>query len=168
MRACPWRISPFSLIHAMKNHRWIAQELRKDHAQITNKPRTSEHRHAKPQTCAYVRVLLAIHTPILFFSDAYVLQARNMRQMSANRQWKVVDERDSGNILANDHWYSTHISRIVRVRTTQTTQNHVKQHNTAYTLTRSRELRCSKPGGRLNKKDGLTRYGDSHVKDKTS
>ena len=23
------------------------------------------------------------------------------------------------------------------------------------------------PGGRLNKKDGLTRYGDSHVKDKT-
>ena len=26
--------------------------------------------------------------------------------------------------------------------------------------------KCS--GGRLNKKDGLTRYGDSHVKDKTS
>ena len=25
-----------------------------------------------------------------------------------------------------------------------------------------------KPGGRLNKKDGLTRYGNSHVKDKTS
>ena len=24
------------------------------------------------------------------------------------------------------------------------------------------------PGGRLNEKDGLTRYGDSHVKDKTS
>ena len=24
----------------------------------------------------------------------------------------------------------------------------------------------SSPGGRLNKKDGLTRYGDSHVKDK--
>ena len=23
-------------------------------------------------------------------------------------------------------------------------------------------------GGRLNKKDGLTRYGDCHVKDKTS
>ena len=26
----------------------------------------------------------------------------------------------------------------------------------------------SHPGGRLNKKDGLTRCGDSHVKDKTS
>ena len=26
----------------------------------------------------------------------------------------------------------------------------------------------TEPGGRLNKKDGLTRYGDSHVKDKTS
>ena len=24
------------------------------------------------------------------------------------------------------------------------------------------------PGGRLNKKEGLTSYGDSHVKDKTS
>ena len=28
--------------------------------------------------------------------------------------------------------------------------------------------RNGNPGGRLNKKDGLTRYGDSHVKDKTS
>ena len=27
---------------------------------------------------------------------------------------------------------------------------------------------CPPPGGRLNKKDGLTRYGNSHVKDKTS
>ena len=27
---------------------------------------------------------------------------------------------------------------------------------------------CKYSGGRLNKKDGLTRYGDSHVKDKTS
>ena len=29
-------------------------------------------------------------------------------------------------------------------------------------------LSMQQPGGRLNKKDGLTRYGDSHVKDKTS
>ena len=29
-------------------------------------------------------------------------------------------------------------------------------------------VRKKGPGGRLNKKDGLTRYGDSHVKDKTS
>ena len=42
--------------------------------------------------------------------------------MSANRQWKVVDERYSGNVFTDDHWYSTHILRIVRVRTTQTTQ----------------------------------------------
>ena len=32
-----------------------------------------------------------------------------------------------------------------------------------------RDTRVVKPaGGRLNKKDGPTRYGDSHVKDKTS
>ena len=30
------------------------------------------------------------------------------------------------------------------------------------------EMLCQPYGGRLNKKDGLTRYGDSHVKDKTS
>ena len=29
-------------------------------------------------------------------------------------------------------------------------------------------MKSKHPGGRLNKKDGLTRYGDSHVKDKTS
>ena len=45
-----------------------------------------------------------------------------MRHMSANRQWKVVDERYSGNVFTDDHWYSTHIPRIVRVKTTQTTQ----------------------------------------------
>ena len=45
-----------------------------------------------------------------------------MRHMSANRQWKVVDERYSGNVFTDDHWYSTHILRTVRVRTTQTTQ----------------------------------------------
>ena len=34
-----------------------------------------------------------------------------------------------------------------------------------HTLTESAAGRCE---GRLNKKDGLTRYGNSHVKDKTS
>ena len=28
--------------------------------------------------------------------------------------------------------------------------------------------KVQRPGGHLNKKDGLSRYGDSHVKDKTS
>ena len=32
----------------------------------------------------------------------------------------------------------------------------------------SHEFNSLRPGGRLNKKDGLTRYGNSHVKDKTS
>ena len=30
------------------------------------------------------------------------------------------------------------------------------------------DLQGKRTGGRLNKKDGLTRYGNSHVKDKTS
>ena len=36
-----------------------------------------------------------------------------------------------------------------------------------FTLVHERSLK-SPPGGCLNKKDGLTRYGNSHVKDKTS
>ena len=40
---------------------------------------------------------------------------------------------------------------------------------TAMALTQiSTEFRFQYPGGRLNKKDGLTRYGNSHVEDKTS
>ena len=30
------------------------------------------------------------------------------------------------------------------------------------------QIKSQNTGGRLNKKDGLTRYGNSHVKDKTS
>ena len=37
-----------------------------------------------------------------------------------------------------------------------------------YVMQREMCLAHMNSGGRLNKKDGLTRYGDSHVKDKTS
>ena len=36
------------------------------------------------------------------------------------------------------------------------------------TLSIKQSYNLTTTGGRLNKKDGLTRYGDSHVKDKTS
>ena len=36
------------------------------------------------------------------------------------------------------------------------------------TISEQNMVICLSPGGRLNKKDGLTSYGDSHVKDKTS
>ena len=117
----------------MKNHRWIAQELRKDHAQITNKTRTSAHRHEKAPNRANAWLCVTntrrktTHNQRTVASElrmnhAWFTQARNMRHMSANRQWKVVDERYSGNVFTDDHWYSTHIPRIVRVRTTRTTQ----------------------------------------------
>ena len=40
----------------------------------------------------------------------------------------------------------------------------IKQVKKSYTMAKQRDI----SGGRLNKKDSLTRYGDSHVKDKTS
>ena len=42
-------------------------------------------------------------------------------------------------------------------------QKCVKSH-----LISNQHFACRWPEGPLNKKDGLTRYGDSHVKDKTS
>ena len=41
---------------------------------------------------------------------------------------------------------------------------YIRQHNIRHEQLCSRRV----PGGRLNKKDGLTWYGNSHVKDKTS
>ena len=48
--------------------------------------------------------------------------------------------------------------------------NHPSQKSVYLFLDRGvyKRLVDSDAGGRLNKKDGLTSYGDSHVKDKTS
>ena len=48
--------------------------------------------------------------------------------------------------------------------------NNVRPLNSVRLTDPRHHLRTCVPeaGGRLNKKDGLTRYGDSHVKDKTS
>ena len=46
---------------------------------------------------------------------------------------------------------------------------YVKFRTYIFMLKGFRNKHClSRDGGRLNKKDGLTRYGNSHVKDKTS
>ena len=49
-------------------------------------------------------------------------------------------------------------------------EHKVKLHKNSLLITDAvyKINRTAPPGGRLNKKDGLTRYGDSHVKDKTS
>ena len=76
-------------------------------------------------TCAYLCVLLEIHTSVKKISvirRCYKRETCVICLQSANCQWKIVDERNSGNIFANDHWYSMHISRIVCIRASQTTQ----------------------------------------------
>ena len=46
---------------------------------------------------------------------------------------------------------------------------YVAKHNTMSEISVASDFdKVAETGGRLNKKDGLTRYGDSHVKDKTS
>ena len=55
----------------------------------------------------------------------------------------------------NLYWWS-----IVVLSNVETHQFQLQKYNIRFTI--------ESPGGRLNKKDGLTRYGNSHVKDKTS
>ena len=63
----------------------------------------------------------------LIFSDFQVLQARNMHHMSANRHWKVVDERDSGKHFRERslifHAYFAHCPRKNCANYAKTTQN---------------------------------------------
>ena len=44
----------------------------------------------------------------------------------------------------------------------------LKKHKNMCTFSVISQYKKMMQGDRLNKKDGLTRYGDSHVKDKTS
>ena len=66
------------------------------------------------------------------------------------------------NILSYSNELNTRIvARVGDNLNPQNTMQNVILHNILHS-------RAWQPGGRLNKKDGLTRYGDSHVKDKTS
>ena len=47
-------------------------------------------------------------------------------------------------------------------------QNYVRSLNELKFIDALAPCMARPPGGHLNKKDGLTKYGDSHVKDKTS
>ena len=47
-------------------------------------------------------------------------------------------------------------------------KNYTSHYKKTPQLTHPGPIAQQLAGGRLNKKDGLTRYGDSHVKDKTS
>ena len=54
-------------------------------------------------------------------------------------------------------------------RSTTGQQQNASRYVTSLLRTQSYHLQTqTETGGRLNKKDGLTKYGDSHVKDKTS
>ena len=72
------------------------------------------------------------------------------------------------------HWRSSENHAIDARMTLFRTETESSRSNREMTLRcvklhKSRFNWCPlRTGGRLNKKDGLTRYGDSHVKDKTS
>ena len=57
---------------------------------------------------------------------------------------------------------------IAHVRVTSHECLGVSNHKQLYCFVQHLQANTTTPRGRLNKKDGLTRYGDSHVKDKTS
>ena len=87
----------------------------------------------------------------------------------------------TNHICASRSFYcnsSSEYPRILRISISKTFQSvHISSKRRFVPPVKSNDLtliivldvgRGKSPGGRLNKKDGLTRYGNSHVKDKTS
>ena len=72
----------------------------------------------------------------------------NMKPFLRNTPLKTVRRHDANLVVT---WFSMMSAERLHLS---------KQFEMIHTDTR--------PGGRLNKKDGLTRHGNSHVKDKTS
>ena len=60
-------------------------------------------------------------------------------------------------------WYC----QVVWIDSNQELHLEIESNERVYFML-ARSYQIEESGGRLNKKDGLTRYGDSHVKDKTS
>ena len=85
----------------------------------------------------------------------------------------TVPIRQTDEMLGNRMWPDEMICRGWRKTNNQGRRDNVNQRNDnggrqEYSRQDSNGGYTRNPGGRLNKKDGLTRYGDSHVKDKTS
>ena len=82
--------------------------------------------------------------------------------------WLIIVCGSSADIVKNILWCKQCIGTLLVVDFTvsESTGNVERLEGIFCWVSLSHSL--SSPGGRLNKKDGLTRYGDSHVKDKTS
>ena len=111
-------------------------------------------------------------------------------------RWVGGSNNNIGAILTQKHYLSQHLNFVDWITGNKSQRNlnqngaiFVQENEIENTICRMARnliwLRCvnivtftfylwvtfhctSPPGGRLNKKDGLTRYGNSHVKDKTS
>ena len=78
------------------------------------------------------------------------------------RQQFLVRFYELGDEQTTRHWYPASLT-YVSLGISELMVRWITEYNSWLP---KQEIWC--PGGRLNKKDGLTRYGDSHVKDKTS
>ena len=82
--------------------------------------------------------------------------------------WQMIKQY----LIKLEHLAIAPASRILEVRLILTSSWYVLNWEISYhfgdSFTNSLAKSALGSGGRLNKKDGLTRYGDSHVKDKTS
>ena len=112
---------------------------------------------------------------IISTSDGLVYWCVYMRQSASmskaeirgviQQQWPKVSSTNMDYL--NQYWISRADSRFAPSQRERLLQSNAVSHWLGANL-ESALNKAWHPGGRLNKKDGLTRYGDSHVKDKTS
>ena len=101
-------------------------------------------------TCACLRILLEIHTPIYFFQWFSVILRCNKRETCVICLLIVSGKSSTNAIAATFSQTITDIPRTFRALSAKglrkLCKKYVKQRNTAQTFTRSRVLSCSKPG----------------------
>ena len=92
--------------------------------------------------------------PQCLIHELYIHAKHITSYLRSNKQWYTASE-----------WKTKGLFNI-KLPCYQYTNSHSK--NKTIILNLQWEHQYMETGGRLNKKDGLTRYGNSHVKDKTS
>ena len=81
---------------------------------------------------------------------------------------ELPDDVTLDNSALHHNYPNMHMIKLLNPQNQGTDHKELMANMAVFHCKAADHFACECPGGRLNKKDGLTRYGDSHVKDKTS
>ena len=125
---------------------------------------------AKRVTCAVARlnnITRSVMSSHFWQIDYYLILRRSLRRLAKRVCCEVarLDNHISRSVTSSHFFYKSIVILFSEVWGESITYLVTPCHCITIVFPKTVPLH---PGGRLNKKDGLTRYGNSHVKDKTS